>query len=186
MRRNYFVFILAAMAWYAPTAMATEPIDIGSRLELFVDDYLIEKMSGGAELQLHRPVERELAMVCDKPWEGNRSGLPTAFRDGEVYRMYYRGSQITLSPGSYGVPYSVTCYAESNDGIHWIRPELGLIEFKGSKKNNIVWIGEESNTFAPFKDTNPNCPPEQRYKAFALLSKNRKRYPVSTICSCSQ
>ena len=29
-------------------------------------------------------------------------------------------------------------YAESSDGIHWRKPELGLIEFAGSRRNNIV------------------------------------------------
>ena len=35
-------------------ATGTQPIDIGSRLELMVDDYLVERMSGGAKLRLHR------------------------------------------------------------------------------------------------------------------------------------
>ena len=35
-----------------------QPIDIGSRLELMVDDYLIERMSGGAMLRLHQPTMR--------------------------------------------------------------------------------------------------------------------------------
>ena len=30
------------------------------------------------------------------------------------------------------------CYAVSTDGIHWDRPELGLIEFNGSTRNNLV------------------------------------------------
>jgi hypothetical protein len=33
------------------------------------------------------------------------------------------------------------CYATSKDGINWEKPELGLIEYNGSKKNNIVWRG---------------------------------------------
>ena len=69
-----------------------EPIDIGSRLELMVDDYLIERMSGGAELRLHRPAEREVVFTCDKPWEGNHSGSVTVFQDGDTYRMYYRAA----------------------------------------------------------------------------------------------
>ncbi len=34
-------------------ASAAPATDIGSRLELLVDDYLIEKISGGARLQMH-------------------------------------------------------------------------------------------------------------------------------------
>ena len=46
----------------------------------------------------------------------------------------------------------MTCYAESKDGIHWTKPDLGLFEFDGSKKNNIVWDGPGAHNFTPFKD----------------------------------
>lgn len=59
--------------------------------------------------------------------------------------------------------------AESSDGIHWERPNLGLFTFGGSKHNNIVWIGKESHNFAPFVDTNPQCQPHARYKAVARV-----------------
>ena len=61
----------------------------------------------------------------------------------------------------------VTCYAESRDGIHWTKPELGLFEFNGSKQNNIVWDGPGTHNFTPFLDTNPACPPDAKYKALA-------------------
>jgi len=57
------------------------------------------------------------------------------FQDGDIYRMYYRGATW---PGV-GVPYQFyLCYAESDDGINWRRPELGLVEFDGSTRNNIL------------------------------------------------
>ena len=34
------------------------------------------------------------------------------------------------------------CYAESDDGIHWRKPKLGICDFKGSKANNIVLTTE--------------------------------------------
>ena len=33
---------------------------------------------------------------------------------------------------------SLMAYAESDDGITWRKPELGLSEFNGSKRNNLV------------------------------------------------
>jgi hypothetical protein len=59
----------------------------------------------------------------------------------------------------------VACYAESKDGIHWTKPELGLFEFNGSKQNNIVWDSEGTHCFTPFLDTNPAAAAEARYKA---------------------
>ena len=35
------------------------------------------------------------------------------------------------------------CYAESDDGVHWVKPELGLVDFKGGTKNNICLIEGE-------------------------------------------
>ena len=40
-------------------ASNTFPIDIGSRLELMLDDYLIARLSGGAELRLNQPIPRD-------------------------------------------------------------------------------------------------------------------------------
>ncbi len=135
-------------------------VDIGSRLELFVDDYLIETMRK-VSLKLHHPVEREIVLSFDQPWEGDTCTYFTVFTDGELYRMYYRGSQ------SVGKTHQVACYAESKDGIHWSRPRLGLYAFDNSKDNNIVWTGNGSSNFTPFKDSNPAAPDSQRYKALA-------------------
>ncbi|HOZ49700.1 MAG TPA: hypothetical protein PLO37_17920 [Candidatus Hydrogenedentes bacterium] len=146
--------------------ICAEPVDIGQRRELFVDTALIDSMSNVA-LQLHEPVPREVALVLDAPWEGNSCGYFTVFQDGDVYRMYYRGGSQTLKDEPPTHEYT-TCYAESADGAHWAKPELGLVEFEGSKANNILWMGEASHNFVPFKDTNPACTPEARYKAVAL------------------
>ncbi|MCB1079962.1 MAG: hypothetical protein KDM64_19235, partial [Verrucomicrobiae bacterium] len=59
----------------------------------------------------------------------------------------------------------LTCYAESDDGIHWRKPDLGLHEFQGSKSNNLILTGIGTHNFTAFKDSNPACPPEARYKA---------------------
>ena len=148
------------------TLTAAEPIDIGSRLELFVDDHLVDKLTGEARRVLHRPVPREVALDRTKPWEGNASGYTTVFQDGDLYRMYYRGFHIAYSDGeSEATNREVICYAESRDGIHWKRPRLGLVESHGSKENNIIWDGVGSHNFSVFKDANPACPRESRYKA---------------------
>ncbi|NKB68267.1 MAG: hypothetical protein GKR89_14490 [Candidatus Latescibacteria bacterium] len=142
----------------------TKPINIDKRRELFVDDFLIEHMDG-VELCLHRPAAAEVALVHDAPWEGNVCFYHTVIEDEDRYRMYYRGAHY--SENDQEIHRQVVCYAESDDGIHWVRPELGLFEFDGSKNNNIVWDGLGTHNFAPFKDANPQCDPAARYKALA-------------------
>ena len=156
--------LLAILALIGSTAMAADPIPIGSQLELFIDDYLIDRMED-AVLRLHRPTPQAIALVCDEPWEGNGVNYVTVFRDGELYRMYYRGCNTTWMPGKYTSTEQVYCYAESRNGVCWTKPHLGIVEFNGSKENNIVWRGIGSHNFAPFKDPNPDCESDEKYKA---------------------
>ena len=137
---------------------------VNAQRELLWDMEHITEMTGGAKLTLHHPVFREVAIVHDAPWEGNVCCYHTVIQDGAKYMMYYRGMTWNM-PGM--PPHAdVTCYAESDDGIHWRKPNLGIFEFNGSKENNIIWMGDAStHNFAPFLDTNPACPPEQRFKA---------------------
>jgi hypothetical protein len=140
------------------------PIDIGTRVEMFVDDWLIDPaLRRGISLELQTPVRREVVITTDKPWEGHFSAYYTIFKDGAKYRLYYRGSAATSDKSEQ----QFTCYAESADGIHFVRPDLGLIEFDGSKDNNIILSGTESHNFAPFLDKNPAAKPGERYKALA-------------------
>ncbi|MBI3943951.1 MAG: hypothetical protein HY326_13115 [Chloroflexi bacterium] len=149
--------------------------DIGTRWELFVDDWLIESMAN-TRLQLHQPVPQEVALKFDAPWEGAWSHYITMLQYGEEYRAYYRGWQPDGQ--------AVTAVATSKDGIVWQRPKLGLFEWDGSRDNNIVWIGQASETFAPFLDTNPETPAAQRFKAVAALtipgSKKQALYPFGS------
>jgi hypothetical protein len=155
-------------------AMAAEPLDIGSRLELLVDDYVIESIDGEAGLRLHKPTPHEVVLVTDKPWEGNTCAYYTIFQDGDLYRMYYRGSHFDEQTRKSAHP-EVACYAESRDGVHWTKPELGLFEFAGTKANNIVWEGVGTHNFTVFKDANPNCTPDAHYKAFGRGHGTAKR-----------
>ena len=73
--------------------MDNEPIHIGSRLEIFVDDWLIDRLSG-AERRLHHPVPQEVALVYDRPWEGNHTaGMSVLRADDGLYRLYYKAGR---------------------------------------------------------------------------------------------
>jgi hypothetical protein len=152
-------FLALAICWGSAALLsAAEPLDIDSRLELFVDEFLIDQMSGDLHQQLHEPTPQEVALVTDAPWEGNTSAYFTVFQDGDLYRMYYRGSHADDGAASSAHP-EFTCYAESRDGIRWTKPELGIVEYQGSKENNIILEGLGAHCFVAFKDDNPDCPP---------------------------
>src|SRR3954465_16012582 len=109
-----------------PSADQPGMIQIGTRRELFVDDFLIDRRER-LELRLQAPVPREVVLEHDAPWEGSGCGYPTIFPDGEVVRMYYIAADLTNVDGTRMASRPLfACYAESRDGLHWTKPELGL------------------------------------------------------------
>ena len=137
------------------------PIAVGPEKQLFVDDAVIESATGVTRT-LHQVTKHpdNPLVVADKPWEGLSVLLYGAvIRDPESgeFRMWY------LAWGKHVGQPSFICYAESEDGLHWTKPNLGLHEFKGSKKNNIVIPNVTSNTVVTFDPGDPD--PDQRYKA---------------------
>ena len=137
----------------------TTPKKLGSRRELFIDRYLIARLTG-AELRLHNP---QLAPASPSP--ANHMEYATVIKDGDLFRLYTRDGRGAKFDGDSP---EVTRYCESRDGIHWIRPNLGLYEIDGSKANNVI-LHESPfcHNFAPVLDTRPGVPPNQRFKALA-------------------
>lgn len=186
--RQYLFFIVLGCCLTVPNSVFSQQlnttlssvIDIGTRRELFLDKLLIDKFLGKAERRLHHPEPKEVVIVHNEPWEGNTSGYHSVFKDGNIFRMYYRGSQINLTKEKLidTHPFYI-CYAESTDGIHWKKPELDLYEFNGSQKNNIILasgtIGNiqlnMGDNASMFKDENPAASSDARYKAIVCSAK---------------
>jgi len=138
------------------------------RLWLFVDDRHLARQSGlrrviGQAQPLERPIiwPEHPESEADCAW-GNVIREP----DGR-FRLWYctmqmghngagpheiaaagvwgRGRDYGFHPRSEAdrpdVESMLGKYAESVDGLHWKKPELGLIEFRGSRRNNIVLTG---------------------------------------------
>lgn len=139
---------------------AREAINIGSDRQLFTDAFWIAEAEGiGRRLQ--HPVRREIAIAAEHPWERGGVSYMVTFRDDDRYRAWYRCDQ-EMPPKGARKP--LIAHAESTDGIHWEKRPLGLIEFDGSKENNLVWSGP-GNNMAPFRDDNSDCRDDERYKA---------------------
>ena len=160
-------------AKYLPTAVLTSNArgtDIGTRRELFVDEALIESITGDARQILHHPIPGQIVLVNDQPWEGNGLNYVTVLRDGDTYRMYYRTGKYDVLNQFKSITPEVICVALSKDGVQWERPNLGLIEYQGSKDNNIIMIKDDPkwlaapHHFSPFLDPNPAAPTAERYK----------------------
>lgn len=150
----------SAAVWAQGTV---EPVEIGSRLELMVDQRLIERMDG-TRLKMHGP---QMMPLAAQPLP--KGAYATIIKDGEKYRAYYRSHDPSYKgAGNDGNPGEITCYAESADGIEWRKPDLGLYEINGSRANNVTFHESPfSHNFSPFLDTRPARERGKRFKALA-------------------
>lgn len=167
------VIAMLASVGHAQEHDPQEPVvrDIGSRRELFVDFFLIDRLEN-ASLKLHSPAKLPRAR---SPLIG---GYATVIKDGELYRAVYRSSNPMYNGERYdGNPGEMTCYAESRDGHEWTLPQLGMVEINGSRENNVILRAAPfSHNFSPFLDDRPNAPANQRFKATAGLSEHAVKH----------
>lgn len=106
------------------------------------------------------------------PDHGHAILYGTVLKDGDTFRMWYLGMHETeLKAGQAPGWWRPMCYAESADGVSWTKPELGLVEFNGGKRNNICLIEGAPHSLTRVNDFlsvlyEPDDPdPARRYKA---------------------
>jgi len=156
-----------AQAQSSPATCHDKPLDIGSNRQVFIDGRFLSR-THNVTLRTHAPVKtREKTIDHDQPWEvGGIGPYSNVIKEGDTYRMWY---QVMAS-----VQWHVDreagaiCYAESKDGIHWEKPNLGLVEFNGSTDNNIV-LGHGAGGVRIGQDgglvfIDPKAPADQKYR----------------------
>jgi len=142
------------------------------RTHLFLDDLYIDKMEGVERVvALPERVSDQPVMQAEKPWEGIAlAGLRNSVLydpHDKVFKFWYRGYDKNYG----GLSKGRWAYATSPDGLHWERPELGLVEFDGSRKNNLVSISPTLDVNALLMnvvrdDRDPD--PARRFKAIGM------------------
>jgi hypothetical protein len=148
-----------------PSPLLPAPVDVGSEKQLFIDDALIATMER-LTLTVNRPTPTgDRTLVADKPWEAllNTFG-DTVLPDGDIVRLYYPflGHDGTFYLG----------YAESPDGVTFHKPDLDIVSLQNHPHTNIIAPNSDTPEAlrkmffgtCVFKDANPACPPDQRYK----------------------
>ena len=114
----------------------------------------------GVKLAIEPAQKSDLMFHKERPWEQNANvRFVTMLHEGGRYRMWYVANKV----GVFGENY--TCYAESDDGFNWERPEMGMVEYEGSTQNNIIATGKDHCLHSLFVD--PAAPAAERYKAIA-------------------
>lgn len=110
-----------------------------TNLHLFVDDYEIAHSTNLLRVVNRVKKRPEPVLIADQPWEGDRAqawGSVIQETSG-LLRMWYFAFNTERKPNE--MDRGGYCYAESRDGIHWTKPNLGLVGFRGSKENNLFY-----------------------------------------------
>ena len=128
---SILAFLVSSMT---ASAQPNDVITVGkNRRQLFLDDHVIAAMKGLKRVA-HQPQKatKNPILVGSEPWE-LAADMPSVLYDAGMdrFRMWYRCIDAK------GV--CRIAYAESKDGVQFSKPKLGLIDFQGSKENNLVW-----------------------------------------------
>ncbi len=160
------IAIMAILLWVSGANGAIEKRDDVPRRDryLLLDSRIIESTGnailtvGAVQKDKRNPLFKE-----DKPWEPRYDNVYCNViydEQDKLYKCWYSpfiiDERTTSTPGEKRNPESQdymstrpngremgVCYAFSRDGIHWEKPELGLVEFGGNEKNNILMRGQE-------------------------------------------
>ncbi len=146
------------------TATAAEPrkpiAQMTGAWQLFIDDYLVASKKN--VLRRYHPFRKHPGgplIVVDRPWEAHVVNSCTVLPgdDGTGFRMYYYcWSDAKKNKKGRG---SFMCYAVSQDGVKWEKPNLGLYDYEGSTDNNIIPDGPAHVMFTPWEKD-----PQKRYQ----------------------
>jgi len=154
LRRGLLLTLL--LSGLAAACQSTPPpaqrnLDLGTRRKLLFNDSLVSDPKGGFQITPD-PAQRTEGPVLspEKPWERYGLHSVSVVDHNGLYKLWY-GARGEDKVGR-------LCYATSSDGIHWTRPDLGLVEYEGSKENNIVL----ENVGSVFLD--PSASDEKRFK----------------------
>ena len=167
-RTLLILFGLVAFSACSSPPEVREPLDVGSRRQLLLDESWFDKHAN-VELTLNRPTLRETVVQCDRPWEGKTLHYTTVVDDGGTFRMWYR---VAMGDPRVDSPEDtvLTCYAESGDGIIWEKPDLGRYEFEGSTQNNILGPPEDFRNISVLLDPNQESGSSTRYKMISRIN----------------
>ena len=147
------------------------PLQFSDRSQLFLDDHVIERAYRLAPV-LHQPRKYPGNPILRpqtpaEGWSINLYGTVLRGEDG-TFRMWYQG---------YGSGGYHALYATSHDGIHWERPNLGVVEHEGSRDNNL--ISTDMALVNVIED--PRDPdPARRYKSLYFARMGQK--PAARVC----
>ncbi len=89
-----------------------------------------------------------------RPWHGRTVLFDEA---DQLFKCWYDGTDLSTER------WWATGYAESDDGLHWVKPNLGLHAYRGNTDNNICLLG-----WGPVAIDDADPDPNRRFKMIEM------------------
>jgi len=150
-------------------AVAME-FDEKAGMTLFAFDNVAIPFSQNLRLEMRSPARHPANPVVKRGKPGTTDACGVQFygsviREGGKFRMWYVAFDDDTANKVASSRWRAA-YAESNDGLHWVKPELGLVSYRGNKNNNLLLTDPAPLGFVNLKVLlDPDDPaPDRRYK----------------------
>lgn len=158
--------------------------DLGTKRELFIDDFFIHSLEGDVAKRTHEMIPDDIILTLDEPHENTNNSAASyssLLYDGKRYLFYYRAySRLATKSDPEGRSGYILCVAESTDGINFRKSPVNLhasgynVVLDSDSTACLIQNGEENvcpGVATAFYDTNPACPGNERYKMIVTNEK---------------
>jgi len=149
---------------------AAQLFDETTSTTVFAFDEVSIPHSQNLRLEMHAPTKHPGNPVVPRGEPGTPDAMGVQFygsviREGDRFRMWYVAQDDDTANKVASARWRAA-YAESDDGVRWIKPKLGLVEYRGNKDNNLILTDPAPLGFVNLKVlADPDDPnPEHRYK----------------------
>ena len=152
--------LLIALGWLAFAGSLAGAPAAGPTRHRFLDHEFVREAQCAA-LVVNPPKSSEIVIRADKPWEQFMiTFYLSVIDDGGKIRMWYvyRDKE---KKGS-------LAYAESADGVNWVKPDLGVVDYHGSRAHNLLGVRNLEGTV--FRDEHA-ANPQERYVYVSSVGK---------------
>jgi len=168
---SYQIVVFLAVTSLSSVSISAEPFDETRATTLFAFDNVSIPFSQGLKLEMRAPEKHPANPVVKRGGPDAADSWAVQFygsviRDGGKFRMWYvaAGKDKVKRVGPRSAPWRVA-YAESEDGVTWVKPNLGLVEFLGNSNNNLVQLNPHIGTINVKVLKDDDAPdPTRRYK----------------------
>jgi len=153
-------------------------IDIGNRRQVFIDQRFLEQ-STGLTLRVQQPARRGRVLFPERDTEARIGGFCSMLHDAGGYHLWYMArGRLDCDDQCRGI-----AYAHSDDGLHWEKPDLGLVAVDGDSVNNLVigpgaldTTGGANHVATGFAvSLDPTAPPDERLRMSVHPKEIRKQ-----------